>query len=55
LLLAVPRRRLRRFLAVHRLTRLPVTRIGTLTAEPDLILRHADHDEPLPAGFEHFG
>jgi thiamine-monophosphate kinase len=55
LLLAVPRRRLRRFLAVHRLTGLPVTRIGTLTAEPDLILRHADRDEPLPGGFEHFG
>ncbi len=55
LLLAVPRRRLRRFLAVHRLTRLPVTRIGKLTTEPDLILRHADRDEPLPAGFEHFG
>jgi thiamine-monophosphate kinase len=54
LLLAVPRRRLRRFLAVHRLTKLPVTRIGTLTAEPDLVLRYADRDEPLPAGFEHF-
>jgi thiamine-monophosphate kinase len=55
LLLAVPRRRQRRFLAVHRLTGVPVTRIGTLTTEPDLILRHPDHDEPLPAGFEHFG
>jgi thiamine-monophosphate kinase len=55
LLLAVPRRRQRRFLAVHRLTGVPVTRIGTLTTEPDLILRHADRDEPLPAGFEHFG
>jgi thiamine-monophosphate kinase len=55
LLLAVPRRRKRRFLAVHRLTGLPVTRIGTLTAEPDLILRGENRDEPLPAGFEHFG
>jgi thiamine-monophosphate kinase len=55
LLLAVPRRRKRRFLAVHRLTGLPVTRIGILTAEPDLILRHENRDEPLPAGFEHFG
>jgi len=54
LLLAVPRRRQRRFLAVHRLTKLPVTRIGTLTAETDLVLRYADRDEPLPAGFEHF-
>jgi thiamine-monophosphate kinase len=55
LLFAVPRRRQRRFLAVHRLTGVPVTRIGTLTPEPELILRHADRDEPLPAGFEHFG
>jgi thiamine-monophosphate kinase len=54
LLLAVPRRRKRRFLAVQRLTGLPVTRIGVLTAEPDLILRHEDRDEPLPSGFEHF-
>jgi thiamine-monophosphate kinase len=54
LLLAVPRRRKRRFLAVHRLTGLPVTRIGVLTAEPDLILRHEDRDEALPSGFEHF-
>jgi thiamine-monophosphate kinase len=55
LLLAVPRRRKRRFLAVHRLTGLPVTRIGTLTAEPDLVLRRENRDEPLPSGFEHFG
>jgi thiamine-monophosphate kinase len=55
LLLAVPRRRKRRFLAVHRLTGLPVTRIGTLTAEPDLVLRRENGDEPLPGGFEHFG
>jgi thiamine-monophosphate kinase len=54
LLLAVPRRRKRRFLAVHRLTGLPVTRIGVLTAEPELMLRHQDRDEPLPGGFEHF-
>jgi len=55
LLLAVPRRRLRRFLAVHRLTKLPVTRIGALTQEPALVLRQQGRDEPLPAGFEHFG
>ena len=54
LLLAVPRRRKRRFLAVQRLTKLSVTRIGVLTAEPELILRHEDRDEPLPGGFEHF-
>jgi thiamine-monophosphate kinase len=54
LLLAVPRRRLRRFLAVQRLTRLPVTRIGALTQGGDVILRHPDRDEPMPGGFEHF-
>jgi thiamine monophosphate kinase len=55
LLLAIPRRRHRRFLAVHRLTKLPVTRVGVLTAEPDLLLRRASGDEPLPVGFQHFG
>jgi thiamine-monophosphate kinase len=55
LLLAVPRRRKRRFLAVQHLTGLAVTRIGTLTAEPDLVLRGENRDEPLPDGFEHFG
>lgn len=60
LLLAIPRRRHRRFLAVQRLTRLPVTRVGELTVEKEIILRHtaADggvQDAPLPGGFEHFG
>ncbi len=54
LLLAVPRRRLRRFLAVHRLTKVPVTRIGALTPESALVLRQEGGEEPLPAGFEHF-
>ena len=54
LLLAVSRRSMRRFLAVQRLTGLPVTRIGTLTAGADLVLRREGNDEPLPAGFEHF-
>jgi thiamine-monophosphate kinase len=54
LLLAVSRRSMRRFLAVQRLTGLPVTRIGTLTAGGDLVLRREGIDEPLPAGFEHF-
>jgi thiamine-monophosphate kinase len=54
LLLAVSRRSMRRFLAVQRLTGLPVTRIGTLTAGADLVLRREGVDEPLPAGFEHF-
>jgi thiamine-monophosphate kinase len=54
LLLAVSRRSMRRFLAVQRLTGVPVTRIGTLTAGSDLVLRRDGIDEPLPAGFEHF-
>lgn len=55
LLLAVSRRSLRRFLAVQRLSGVPATRIGTLTAGSDLVLRREGNDEPLPAGFEHFG
>ncbi len=39
LLLAVSRRSLRRFLAVQRLSGVPATRIGTLTAGGDLVLR----------------
>jgi thiamine-monophosphate kinase len=54
LLLAVSRRSLRRFLAVQRLSGVPVTRIGTLTTGADLVLRREGIDEPLPAGFEHF-
>jgi thiamine-monophosphate kinase len=54
LLLAVSRRSLRRFLAVQRLAGVPATRIGTLTAGSDLVLRREGIDEPLPAGFEHF-
>jgi thiamine-monophosphate kinase len=54
LLLAVSRRSLRRFLAVQRLAGVPATRIGTLTAGADLVLRREGVDEPLPAGFEHF-
>jgi thiamine-monophosphate kinase len=54
LLLAVSRRSLRRFLAVQRLSGVPATRIGTLTAGTELVLRRDGVDEPLPAGFEHF-
>lgn len=54
LLLAVSRRSLRRFLAVQRLAGVSATRIGTLTAGADLVLRREGVDEPLPAGFEHF-
>lgn len=54
LLLAVSRRSMRRFLAVQRLAGVPATRIGTLTAGADLVLRREGIDEPMPAGFEHF-
>jgi thiamine-monophosphate kinase len=54
LLLAVSRRSLRRFLAVQRLSGVPATRIGTLTAGGELVLRRNGVDEPLPSGFEHF-
>jgi thiamine-monophosphate kinase len=33
----------------------PISRIGTLTREPDVRLRRPDREEPLPAGFAHFG
>ena len=32
----------------------PVTRIGELTADPRLVLRRGDREEPFPAGFAHF-
>jgi thiamine-monophosphate kinase len=55
LLFAVPRRAGRRFAAVARLARLPVTRIGALSPPgTGLILRAAAGDRALPQGFEHF-
>jgi len=36
------------------ITPLPLTRIGTLTAPPDILLRDDDGDHPLPWGFTHF-
>jgi thiamine-monophosphate kinase len=32
----------------------PISRIGTLTREPDVRLRRTDRDDPLPGGFAHF-
>ena len=40
--------------AARRIDGLSLTRIGVITAEPDVRLRRSDVDEPLPAGFEHF-
>ena len=55
LLIAVPRRRRRALRMLARLFRgVPVTRIGELTESPDLVLRTADGDRPVPAGYEHF-
>lgn len=55
LLFALPDRPRSRARLLTRLAKpLAVTRIGTVTAEPGLILRRQTGDEPLPAGFRHF-
>ena len=55
LLIAVPRRQRRALRMLARLFRgVPVTRIGELTKAPDLVLRTADGDRPVPGGYEHF-
>lgn len=55
LLFAVPRRakgRLRN--AAHHARGVPLTRIGELTTDRDIVLRHAGVTLPLPRGFTHF-
>ncbi len=55
LLFAVAPRAEGRLRGVCRLTRgLPITRIGELTAAPDVVLLRNGRDEPLPRGFSHF-
>jgi thiamine-monophosphate kinase len=55
LLFAVPRRARSRLSTVVRQARgVPVTRIGTLTAEPGVFLVRDGALEPLPEGFVHF-
>ena len=55
LLIALPRRQRRALRMLSRLFRgVPVTRIGELTKSPDLVLRTADGDRPVPTGYEHF-
>ena len=55
LLIAVPRRHRRGLRQLARLFQgVPVTRIGELTKTPDLVLRAAEGDRPVPAGYEHF-
>jgi thiamine-monophosphate kinase len=55
LLIAVPRRRRGRLRTVISQARgVPLTRIGELTAHPDLVLRRDGALEALPQGFVHF-
>jgi len=55
LLFAVPKRRMRSFLAAaKRWPNLQVTRIGCLTKEPGVSLRRGGRLEPLGPGFVHF-
>ena len=54
LLLAVPTRRLGRFRHVIQHAQAPLTPIGELTREPDVILTREGRPEPLPVGFVHF-
>jgi thiamine-monophosphate kinase len=54
LLMAVPPRRRRAFLAAARLAGVAVTRIGVMTAGRRLVLRRADGGVDLPQGFVHF-
>ena len=55
LLFAVPRRARGRLATVIRQSRgIPVTRVGQLTKEPDIVLLRDGVPEPLPQGFVHF-
>lgn len=55
LLFSVPARRKRALQNIQKLGRgIPLTRIGELTREQDLVLALGGRDEPLPEGFAHF-
>jgi thiamine-monophosphate kinase len=55
LLFAVPRRGRSRLATVIRQARgVAITRVGELTAAPELILMNGGRREPLPEGFVHF-
>ena len=55
LLFTLPDRpRSRAHLLAHLVKPLSVTRVGTVTNTPDLLLRRPEGDEPLPTGFQHF-
>ena len=51
---SAPKRRGALAAAVRRAPGLAVTRIGTVTKEPEVRLRRDGRDEPLPEGFRHF-
>jgi thiamine-monophosphate kinase len=55
LLVAVPPKRRRALDAVRKLARgVPLTRIGELTRETELVFVRGQREEPLPKGFAHF-
>jgi thiamine-monophosphate kinase len=55
LLFALPPKRRRQLQAIASLSRgVPITRIGTLTRERDLVVTRDGRPEPLPQGFSHF-
>jgi thiamine-monophosphate kinase len=54
LLVAVRPRTRRRLAAAHRHGDVPLTRVGTCTADRALVVRRSGADEPLPHGFSHF-
>ena len=55
LLFTAPARARRRLAAIGRMKHgVPLTRIGVITREPDVVLRRDGADTPLPDGYEHF-
>ena len=55
LLVVVPRKRGGRLRGVQREARgVPLTRIGELTRDPEVVLVRGDRREPMPSGFSHF-
>ena len=55
LLVVVPRKRGGRLRGVQRESRgVPLTRIGELTRDPEVVLVRGDRREPMPSGFSHF-
>ena len=54
LLFAVPARRRGRFRHVIQHAQVPLTPIGELTREKEIVLKRNGRAEPLPGGFVHF-